>query len=152
MRKVLNAQPTALFEVTGSIRGRRGDGLNVGGGVSGKVDVLQETGAVVLAKTDIKVDLDLNEGGKQMRLTGTLSMQIRPAPPPAPKDVQPGAPIDPEADLEAGAKLVAEWNGKWLPVKVLEASSDGDVKVHWEGYADSFDEELPRTRLRHPKK
>jgi len=152
MRTVLNNQPTALFEITGNIRGRRGDGLNVGGAVSGKVDVLVETGAVVMAKTDLKTDLDLKEGNKQIRLTGKLSMQIRPAPPAAPKGVEPGESIDEEANLDAGTKLVAEWAGKWLPVKVLEPSSGGDVKIHWEGYADSFDEELPRSKLRFPKK
>jgi hypothetical protein len=107
---------------------------------------------VVMANTSLKTDLDLKEGNKQTRLTGTLAMQIRPAPPPAPKNVDPGEPLEPESNVEAGAKLVAEWSGKWLPVKVLEPSSSGDVKVHWEGYADSFDEELPRSRLRYPKK
>ena len=155
MRTVLNARPTALFEVTGSIRGRRGDGLNVGGGVSGKLDVLQETGVVILASTNVKTDLDIVDEGKQTRLTGSLAMQLRPAPPPkpaAPKAVEPGEPIDSEANLEADTMLMAEKEGKWLPVKVVTQSSEGDVKIHWEGLAESMDEDVPRARLRFPKK
>lgn len=50
--------------------------------------------------------------------------------------------------LARGAKLEAEWAGKWLPVEVLEVLPNGTVKIHWTDYSDSFDEALPRSRLR----
>jgi hypothetical protein len=79
--------------------------------------------------------------------------------PPAESDAVPakasvhlvGRGVSPRDMLAAGESLFAEWNGKWLPVTVLEVQPDGQVKVHWEGYADNFDEALPRNRLRFPK-
>jgi hypothetical protein len=62
--------------------------------------------------------------------------------------VQPGPPVETTTSLAVGTRLAAEWNGKWLPVDVLETKADGRVRIHWVGWADSFDEDLIRTRLR----
>ncbi|MBS0201648.1 MAG: trypsin-like peptidase domain-containing protein [Planctomycetes bacterium] len=64
--------------------------------------------------------------------------------------VPPGDPVTADAKLMKGAKLVAEWAGKWLPVEVLDAKPNGSVRVHWVGWGDQFDEDLPRSRLRFP--
>lgn len=81
-RKLRDGRPTALFVLSGNVRGQRGAGLNVGGKVSGNADVLLETGQVTSATTNINVDLDVPAEGKLIRLTGTLGVQFRPAPPP----------------------------------------------------------------------
>ena len=64
----------------------------------------------------------------------------------------PGEPVAADAKLEVGQKLLAEWAGKWLPVKVLALKPDGTVRIHWEGWANSFDEDVTRSKLRFPVK
>ena len=68
---------------------------------------------------------------------------------PAPEGA-PGNPVAANTKLAVGTKLVAEWAGKWLPVEVLEVKANGNVRIHWVGWADQFDEDLPRTKLRFP--
>ncbi len=64
----------------------------------------------------------------------------------------PGEPVAADAKLEVGQKLLAEWAGKWLPVKILALKPDGGVRIHWEGWANSFDEDVARSKLRFPVK
>ena len=64
----------------------------------------------------------------------------------------PGDPVAADSKLEVGQKLLAEWAGKWLPVKVLTVKPDGGVRIHWEGWANSFDEDVSRAKLRFPVK
>ena len=64
----------------------------------------------------------------------------------------PGDPVAADAKLEVGQKLLAEWGGKWLPVKILILKPDGSVRIHWEGWANSFDEDVARSKLRFPVK
>ena len=64
----------------------------------------------------------------------------------------PGELVVADAKLEVGQKLLAEWAGKWLPVKVLVLKPDGSVRIHWEGWANSFDEDVARSKLRFPIK
>lgn len=144
-RKIYGDKPTALFEITGTLKGRHGDGLNVGGGVKGKVDVSLETGMVVSATSDVKVDLEINEGPQPIRLTGTLSLLIRPT-------TVLGPPVGPDDDLESGNRLFAEREKKWLPAKVVDVKDGGLVRVQYEGHEDEWDEDVPRTRLRFVQK
>ena len=64
----------------------------------------------------------------------------------------PGELVAADAKLEVGQKLLAEWGGKWLPVKVLAPNPNGTVRIHWEGWANSFDEDVARSKLRFPVK
>ncbi len=64
----------------------------------------------------------------------------------------PGEPVAADSKLEVGQKLLAEWAGKWLPVKVLVLKPDGTARIHWEGWANSFDEDVARSKLRFPVK
>ena len=67
------------------------------------------------------------------------------APPPV---STPGQPVEDNFPLEVGAKLVCEWSGKWQKVTVLSLNDDGGVRIHWEGWSDQWDEDVPRSRLR----
>ena len=65
---------------------------------------------------------------------------------------EPGEEVVLDSKLEVGQKLLAEWSGKWHPIKVLAVSPDGRVKIHWEGWSDNFDEDVHRAKLRFPLK
>ena len=76
----------------------------------------------------------------------SVSIQSVPQQPAA--AVTPGRPVEADSTLSAGTKLAAEFSGKWLPVEVLEVKPDGKVRVHWVGWANQFDEDMDRSRLR----
>jgi serine/threonine protein kinase len=71
--------------------------------------------------------------------------QHSPAPPPI---ATPGQPVDADTKIEVGMKLVCDWSGKWQRVVVLSLNDDGGVRIHWEGWSDQWDEDVPRSRLR----
>jgi hypothetical protein len=96
-RTTRDGRPTANFQITGRVRGRRGDGLGIGGRLTGNADILLETGQVVTGRTDVKVDLDFVAEKVPLRLTGTLAIEYHPAPPPktpanAPSTKEPARP------------------------------------------------------------
>ena len=110
-------------------------------------------------RMDYTATLVENEENKTTRLPIKLSYQLANGQPAAvavaPVQVpaaamQPGKQVEAETALVAGTRLLAEWAGKWLPVDVLAVRADGKVRIHWVGWGDQFDEELPRTRLRFP--
>lgn len=138
-------QPSAMFEVTGAIRGQRGAGLNVGGRVKGTVDVSIKTGQILQGNADVKLDLEIPEARQPIRLTGTLALQIRPT---GSITVTLGKPVEPDEELEVGAKLFAEREKKWLPAKILEVKSDGLVRIQFDGHEEEWDEDVSRSRLR----
>jgi hypothetical protein len=41
-----------------------------------------------------------------------------------------------------------EWGGRWFPARVLKKRNDGFTLIHYEGYADSWDEWVAPARLR----
>ena len=61
--------------------------------------------------------------------------------------VRPAPPMQ-KAEWRIGQKAEAFWADNWLPVTVLAVQRNGELKVHWEGYDDAFDEVLPPNRLR----
>lgn len=76
-----------------------------------------------------------------------------PSPVPSPIPVTAtGKPVEIDSVVEVGRKLVGEWAGKWIPVKVLAVNADGTIRIHWEGWSDQWDEDVPRSRLRFPAK
>ena len=75
----------ALIRIEGRLRGRKGDGLDVGGSMHGTAIVSLETGQVISADATVKADLDLTFQRKQAKAIATLAVSIkRPAPAPAP--------------------------------------------------------------------
>jgi hypothetical protein len=49
---------------------------------------------------------------------------------------------------KVGDKASVEWGAKWLPVVVLATEGSDKVKIHWEGYSDSFDEVVDVSKLK----
>jgi hypothetical protein len=78
----VDQRETAFFGVNADLRPRRGDDNQINGSLSGNLDVVLETGEVLQGNGFMNVDYDL-PGGKGLRMIGTLSVNVRPAPPPA---------------------------------------------------------------------
>lgn len=78
----VEGRETAFFALNGDLRPRRGDDNQINGTVSGSLDVLLETGEVLMGNASMNVEYDLS-GAKGLRMIGTLSVNVRPAPLPA---------------------------------------------------------------------
>ena len=64
---------------------RKGEGLDIGGSVSGTAWIDLATGEVLVGSLQVKADIDLTFGRKQAKAIATLDTSIRrPAPPPMP--------------------------------------------------------------------
>lgn len=50
--------------------------------------------------------------------------------------------------LTVGQRIEVEERGKWYPAVVLEVLPDGRAKIHYEGYASSYDEVVGPARMR----
>lgn len=118
-----------------------------------------DTKAGIPHSLDYAATLVEHEQNKTTRLPIRLSYQLSgdqgPFNAPAnqgagPLVMNPGQPVEGSTPLPAGTRLLAEWAGKWLAVEVLEAKPDGKVRIHWVGWGNQFDEDLPRHRLRFP--
>jgi hypothetical protein len=76
----------AFLNVTGRMKGVRGDGLGVGGKIEGGMQVALDTGEVLSSTMDFKAEADVKLKGGDGKLFGTLKVQVkRDVPPPAPK-------------------------------------------------------------------
>ena len=53
-----------------------------------------------------------------------------------------------ETELRKGDLLEAKWDERWWPAEVKKALPDGRVSIHYTGWAASYDETVPRSRLR----
>ncbi len=78
VRKVEDRE-TAFFGLNADLRPRRGDDTVINGSLSGNLDVLLETGEVLMGNSSMNVEFDV-PGGKGLRLVGSLSVKVRPAP------------------------------------------------------------------------
>jgi hypothetical protein len=83
------------------------------------------------------------QGMPQLDLSPSTS-----ASPAAPTREPLGEIVTDEASIAVGDKLLAEWGGQWWKVEVLETRADGQVKIHYEGWADTWDDWYPRAKLR----
>ncbi|MCB9656260.1 MAG: hypothetical protein H6726_01320 [Sandaracinaceae bacterium] len=55
----------------------------------------------------------------------------------------------PDTDLPVGLAVHVEWRGRWYRAEILEAPPYGETcRVHYPGWSDEWDEEVPRTRIR----
>jgi hypothetical protein len=80
--RTVDKQEYAMIAIGGTVRGRRGNGLDVGGNVNGTALVSMETGEVMIGRIGVKADVDVKFGGKSSKAIGTLNVSIRrPAPP-----------------------------------------------------------------------
>jgi hypothetical protein len=90
-------RPSAMFDFSGTVRPRRGEKLNLSGDVHGRVEVAPATGEILLATTDLKVDVDLQSSLGIVRVTGSMHGEIKPAPSSGPPERKPDKPptLDP---------------------------------------------------------
>lgn len=59
-----------------------------------------------------------------------------------------GHVVDAQTPLRAGQPVAIEWHGSWYAGRVVSLLSTQDVRVHYDGYDASADENVPRARLR----
>lgn len=88
--------------------------------------------------------------GKVIERSRTIVQQVSiPSFPEGGAPIQPtGQPVTESTFLEPGMAVQVEWEGSWWSGKVLSVASNGDVKIHYVGWEDSWDEYVPRKRLR----
>jgi hypothetical protein len=94
---------SAMFDFNGSVRPRRGDKTNMGGRVFGRVELAPESGQILRATTDLKVDVEVQTEAGIIRVTGTMRGELKPATI-APPDRKPDKP----PVLEPGDQRI-EW-------------------------------------------
>lgn len=61
-----------------------------------------------------------------------------------------GTPVDALTVLSAGDKVLVFQGASWWRGRVLEVFDDGEVKIRYVGWSSSWDETVPRSRLRLP--
>lgn len=61
---------------------------------------------------------------------------------------EPGAIVTNETPIQPDSKLLATWNEKWYPVTVLHLIGDTHVRIHWDGWDATYDEDIARDKLR----
>ena len=52
------------------------------------------------------------------------------------------------AGYTVGQNVEVEWNGTWYPSAILKVNSDGTYRIHYTGWADSWDEDVSKSRIR----
>ena len=65
-----------------------------------------------------------------------------------PQPVPPtGKQITDATPMEVGTRLLAQWDGKWWEVRVLEVLPGDKLKIHWMGWGTKWDAVEPRSRF-----
>lgn len=75
---------------------------------------------------------------------------VRPAPPPPPPSDANGVLVLGETRLVVGQAVRAQWGAGWFDAQVIALAGD-NVRIHYTGYGDMWNEEVPRYRLRLPQ-
>jgi len=72
-----------------------------------------------------------------------------PPPPPTPAPAAAGGtPATAATAFTVGQAISVEWNGRWYPSTVVAVQPDGTVRIHYVGWADSWDENVARSRIK----
>ena len=61
----------------------------------------------------------------------------------------PTAELPADATFTQGDAVLVEWNGKWYRSTVLRSNGD-TIRIHYTGWEDKWDEDVPRSRIRLP--
>jgi S1-C subfamily serine protease len=69
-------RPEVLINLEGRLRGQKGEGVNVSGKMRGEAAVDLETGQVVFANATVDVDIDMGEGRRKKRASGTYTVTL----------------------------------------------------------------------------
>jgi hypothetical protein len=56
--------------------------------------------------------------------------------------------INDDTPLSVGTMLQGQWAGIWWSAQVVAVNADKTVRIHYPGWSDSWDETVPRSRLR----
>ncbi len=75
--RTINGRAEAVVKADATLRGRKGEGLNIGGKTELQASVDVESGQVVSASARIDVDLDLTEDGSTGMASGVYSVSLR---------------------------------------------------------------------------
>jgi hypothetical protein len=68
--------------------------------------------------------------------------------PPQALPVEPsGIPVGPDTRLEEGTPVLANWRDIWWRARVVALESADRVRIHYEGWDDTWDETVPRSAL-----
>ena len=73
-------------------------------------------------------------------LTGTILFNPEPIP-------SSNTPVEPDTRLDPGQNLQVKFGGTWWAGTILGFEPDGRVRIHYFGWADSWDEPKPRAEL-----
>ena len=84
-----------------------------------------------------------NFANRQGALTQDAAIGNLPGFPVAPS----GQRIGPDAPLEVGAQVLAEWGGAWWIATVISTEPNGAVRIHYSDWGDNWDETVARERL-----
>jgi S1-C subfamily serine protease len=81
--QVRDGREGALIRLDGRLKGRKGDGLDMGGTLKGSAFVALETGQVISADVQMKADMDLTYKRQPVKALAALAVSLRsPVPPP----------------------------------------------------------------------
>ena len=69
-----------------------------------------------------------------------------PAPAPEARDEN-GRFVTSSAQLHAGQSVRVQWGAGWFDARIVSVSGSGAV-VHYDGWSDLSDEDVPRDRIR----
>lgn len=147
---------TAYFDISADLRPRRGDDSRLTGRLNGTLEISLETGEIIHGSSTMNIDFE-SLGSTGGRLIGTLSAKI------AAIDARPKAVLKP-ADLDAqsmpvpsghefakGQSVFVLSEGLWHQSEVLAVNTTGQPKIHFIGWADSWDVFVTPDRVRIPK-
>jgi S1-C subfamily serine protease len=107
-----DGRQTAMFEMNGTLRPRRGDDGKIGGKISGTAEFLIATGELYAGKSEITLDMELGEPSKNLRLLGSLNVDFRQASVAAPKEEESKPGANTEQPKGEGQKSVPAASGK----------------------------------------
>lgn len=63
-------------------------------------------------------------------------------------DRMPGSAVGADARLTAGQSVYVKWGGGWYRGTILEAQTANSILIRYDGWEDSYNEVVPRDRLR----
>jgi hypothetical protein len=84
-----------------------------------------------------------NLGRIQADLMGALAV----GKPPVQQD---GYPVGPDTPLEQGMQVLCDWNGALWTAEIVEIEGDDEIRIHYLGWDNQWDETVPRSRLQLP--
>jgi hypothetical protein len=59
-----------------------------------------------------------------------------------------GMPVTPSTPLVPGQTVQVHWGSSWYQSRVVALMPDGTVRIHYNGWPDSDDENVTRDRIR----